>query len=140
MNESEEGRAELVVAGGDASELLQLAEEPFDVVALAIDGLGPTGSPLAVGLVGNVRNGTLSTDMRTNPIRIVALVGNDDGARLESFEQRLCAHDVVNLAGRDQEADRAAFRVDPCVDFRREPAAASADTTISTLFLTPEAC
>ena len=59
---------------------------------------------------------------------------------LEPFEQRLCAHHVVNLAGRDQETDRAAFGVDPRVDFRCEPASAVTDTTNSTLYLIPVAC
>ena len=78
--------------------------------------------------------------MRANPISIVAFVGNDDGALLKAVEQGLGAGNVVDLAGRDQEAERTAFRIDPRVDLRGEAAPASAHTTISTLFLTPEAC
>lgn len=78
--------------------------------------------------------------MGTNTVRIVAFVGNDHGTLLETGEQRFGAGDVVDLAGRDQEADWAAFRVDPRVDLRGEASSASAHTTISTLFLTPEAC
>ena len=55
-------------------------------------------------------------------------------------DQRLGTGDIMLVARRDQEADRAAFRVDPRVDLRGEAAAASPHTTISTLFLTPEAC
>ena len=78
--------------------------------------------------------------MRTNAIRIVAFVGNDDGALIEAVEQCLGAGDVMDLPGRNQEAERAAFRIDPRVDLRAEASSASAHTTISTLFLTPEAC
>ena len=78
--------------------------------------------------------------MVTNAIRIVAFVGNDEAALLKAIEQRLGAGDVMDLAGRDQEADRATFRIDPGVDFRGEASSASAHTTISTLFLAPEAC
>ena len=84
--------------------------------------------------VGNVGNGTLSSDMRANAIRIVAFVGNDDGALGEAVEQRLGAGHVMDLPGRNQEAERAAFRIDPRVDLRAEASSASAHTTISTLF------
>jgi len=110
------------------------------MVTLAVDELFPTELLVPVGPVGNVGNGTLSSDMRANAIRIVALIGNDDGALLKAVEQGLSAGDVMDFAGRDQQADRAAFRVDPRVDFRGEAASASAHTTISTVFLTPEAC
>lgn len=140
MNESEECRSELVVAGCDTSELLQLVEEAFDVVALAIDGFLPAEPLFSVGFIGDVGNCTLSSDVSTNAIGIVALVGDDDGARLESVEQGLGARHIVVLAGRDDQADRAAFRIDARVDFRGEAAPASAHTTISTLFFTPEAC
>ena len=140
MEESEECRTELVVAGCDAPELLQLVEEAFDVVALAIDDFLPPESLFAVGFVGNVGDRALITDVSTNTVGIVTLVGDDNGAGLEPFEQGLRAGHVVSLAGRDDQADRAAFRVDAGVDFRGEAAPASADTTISTLFFTPEAC
>ncbi|MDA9481411.1 hypothetical protein XI07_05195 [Bradyrhizobium sp. CCBAU 11445] len=89
MNESEERRAELIVAAGDASKLLQFVEEALSVVALAIDSLLPPEPLLPVGFVGNVGDRTLITDVRTNTIGIVAFVGDDDGARIESVEQGL---------------------------------------------------
>ena len=79
------------------------------MVALAVDGFLPSKLLLAMGTVGNVGNGTLSPDMRANAIRIVAFVGNDDGALLKALEQCFGAGDVMDLAGRDQEAERAAF-------------------------------
>jgi len=79
-------------------------------------------------------------DAGTDTIGVVALVGNDDGTMLDAFEQRLGMRHVVIVAGRDQELDRAALRIDARVDFRREAAAASPHTTISTFFSTPEAC
>lgn len=110
------------------------------MVALAINGLLPAEFLLPIGAVWNVGNGTLSSDMGTNAVRIVAFVGNDNGALLKTIEQGFGAGGVVDLAGRDQEADRAAFRVDPRVDLGGEASSASAHTTISTVFLTPEAC
>jgi hypothetical protein len=67
LDEGEERSAELVVAGCDAPDLLQLVEEALDEVVFAVDGLGPTELPLAVGPVGNDWNGALSPDVRANP-------------------------------------------------------------------------
>lgn len=80
------------------------------------------------------------TDARTDAVGIIALVGNDDCALLEPIEQRPSVADVVIVARRNQETDRAALRVDARVDLRGEATSASAHTTISTLFLGPEAC
>ena len=110
------------------------------MVALAVNSLLPTELLLPVGAVGNVGNGALGPDMRANPIRVVAFVGNDDGALLKAVEQLWSAGDVMDLTGRDQQADREAFRINPRVDFGGEASSASAHTTIPTLFLTPEAC
>jgi len=78
--------------------------------------------------------------MRADVVGVIGLVGNDDGTILEPIEQGVCARGVMRLARRDQEADRTAFRVDARVDLCGDAAAASAHTTISTLFLGPEAC
>ena len=122
------------------SELLQLVEEAVDEVALAVDRLVPAIFLLAIGAVRDVGNGALFADAGAHAVGVVALVGDHGRAGLEPSEQGLGARDVVVVAGRDQEADRPALAVDARVDFRREPTAASTDTTNSTLFLTPEAC
>jgi len=121
-------------------ELLQLVEEALDVVALAIDGLRPPVLGLPVGTVRDVGDRALISNAHADAVGIVALVGDDDGAFLQPVEQSRRKGGVVGLAWRDQEADRAAFRVDARVNFRGEASSASAHTTISTLFLTPEAC
>ena len=65
---------------------------------------------------------------------VITLVGDDDATFLEPVEQVFGADRIMIVARRDQEADRAAFRIDARVDFRREPASASTHTTISTFF------
>lgn len=45
-----------------------------------------------------------------------------------AVEQRLGAGHVMDLPGRDQEAERAAFRIDPRVDLLAEASSASAHT------------
>src|SRR5262245_18162574 len=110
------------------------------MVALTIKGLCPPGLPRAMRSAGDVGNGALSPDMGADSIRVVCFISDHNRTRLEPVEQGLGVGDVMGLAGRDQQAYRAAFRVDPCVDFRREATSASAHATISTLFFAPEAC
>lgn len=140
MDESHEGGAELVVASGDAPELLELVEEAFDMVALAIKCLGPTEALLAPDHVGDVGDGAACLDVNSQTIGVIGLVGDDDGAAGEIGQQRFGGGEVMGLTRRNQELERPALVVDPRVDFRCEATAASPHTTISTLFLTPEAC
>ena len=110
------------------------------MIALAVDRLFPTELLFPVGAVRNVGNRALFADARADAVGVIAFVGDDDGAPLKSDQQCFGANGVVVVARRNQETDRAAFRVDTCVDLRGEAASASAHTTISTLFLGPEAC
>ena len=78
----------------------------------------------------------LAADQCPDLVCIVGLVGNQDCELLEAVEQNLCASGVVTLAGRDQQADRAALRVDPRVDFRGE-ASSTSPTQPTPLFFHP---
>jgi len=78
--------------------------------------------------------------MSADSISVVGFISDHNRTRLEPVEQRLGVGDVMGLAGRDQQAYRAALRVDPGVNFGGEATSASAHATISTLFFAPEAC
>lgn len=80
MDESHEIGTELVVAGGDAPELFELVEEALDIVALAVECLGPTEALFAPDHVGNVGDGAASLDVDSQAIGVIGLVGDDDGA------------------------------------------------------------
>ena len=121
-------------------ELLQLVEEALDEIALAVDRLFPAVFLLAIGPVRDVGDCALLADAGAHAVGVVAFVRDDGRAGFKPLEQSFGRRDVVVVAGRDQEADRPAFGIDARVDFRREPAPASTDTTNSTLFFTPEAC
>ena len=56
----------------------------------------------------------LVTDVRADAVGVMAFVGDDDGARLETIERDFGGRHVVVVSRRDQEADRPAFRVDAC--------------------------
>lgn len=78
--------------------------------------------------------------MGTDAIRVVSFVSDYNRGRLEPIEEGFGVVEVMRLAGGNQQADRAAFGIDPRMDFRGEATPASAHATISTLFFAPEAC
>ena len=120
--------------------ILQFVEEALDAVPFSVERLLPAVLVIAIGAVRNVGDGALSTDARAHAVGLIALVGKEDGARLEPVEQGFRGSDVVIVAWGDQQLDRPALGVDTRVDLGREAASTSTDTTNSTLFLTPEAC
>lgn len=140
MYECEERDAELVIAGGDAPVLLQFVEEPLDQVALPIEPFAEWIQRFSVGFIGDVGRCPLRLDRSAYPVGVVTLVGEHNGSPLEVLQQISRAGRIVILAGRYQEAERAAFFVDERVDFRGEPASATTHATISTPFFAPEAC
>jgi len=110
------------------------------VVTLAIKSFSPPEALLAPDHVGNVGGGAARLDMGSQAIGIVGLVGDNDGVLTEVGQKRFGAGQIVGLARCDQDLDRPALVVDARMDFGREPSTASPQTTISTLFLTPDAC
>jgi hypothetical protein len=78
--------------------------------------------------------------MVPEPVGVIGLIGNKDRASLEVRQQRVGRHQIVDLTRSYQDLDRPPLAVDAGVNFGREPAATAAHATISTLFLTPEAC
>jgi hypothetical protein len=80
------------------------------------------------------------TERASRVERAQMLLGDNDGAAIDIGKKRFRASQVMGLARCNQELDWPASAVDPRVDFRREPTAASPHTAISTLFLTAETC
>jgi hypothetical protein len=140
LDHSEEVRGELVVAGGDTTEVFELAEEALDQVALPVEPLAKAGLPFAVGLGRDVWGGALMFDQRTDAIGIIGLVGEQDGARSELVEQPVGDLAVMCLAGGQAEPDREPLRIDDDVDLGREAAPAATETVICTPLFAVAAC
>jgi hypothetical protein len=62
LNHGKEVGGELVVASGNATEVLQLGEETLFEIALAVETLAEAGLPASVALWGDVGSGTLLLD------------------------------------------------------------------------------
>ena len=136
----EEVSCELVVSGGDGSEVLELVEEALDEVALAVD-VGIDGAlDLAVALGWDVRGGAVGRDKLEDGAGIVAAVGDGVARRGEAGEQRRDSRLVGGLARAEQEAQRQAPGIDDDVDLGAQSAPRSSDGVIRTPFFPPAAC
>src|SRR5215469_733907 len=81
--------AKLVIAGGDATELLDLVEEAFDMVALAIESFGAAEALLAPDHIGNVGGSRARLDLDTgSPTVVIVRFVSDDGGVLAEIGQK----------------------------------------------------
>lgn len=87
MDHGEEVGGELIVAGCDPPEMLQLGEVALDQVALAIEPLAEARLPAAVALRRDVGRGTLVLNQLADAVRVIGFVGQHDRARTEMVEQ-----------------------------------------------------
>ena len=65
------------------AEVLQLGEEAFDEVALAVEALAEARLPASVALRRNVGCGPLLLDQLTDPLGVIGFVSQHDGTRAE---------------------------------------------------------
>ena len=140
MDHREEVLGKLVVSGGDAAEVLELAEEAFDQVAFAIEPLAEAGFPFAIGFGGDVRHRTLRFDQVADTISVIGLVGKNDGTRIETIEQAECGGSVMGLPRCQTEPDREPLGIDNRVDLGREAASGATETMISIPLFAVAAC
>ena len=120
--------------------MLELAEEAFDLIALAVERLREAGPPLAVGLGRDVGNSALALDQVADGVAVISLVAQYDGARFEPIEQFQCGRRIVRLTRRQAEPEREALPVDDRVDLGRETASGATETMISTPLFAVAAC
>lgn len=82
MNERQERRSELVVSGGNASELLEPAEKAFDQIAIPVAMSVERAKFSAIGAQRDHRLSALRFDGRHKGVGFVTLVGDDITSRL----------------------------------------------------------
>ena len=126
--------------GGDAAEVLELAEEALDLIAFAVERLREAGLPLAVGLRRDIGDRALALDQFADGIAVVGLVAEHNGAWFELVEQRQRGGCIVRLARRQAKPDREALPIDDRVDLGREAAPRATETMISTPLFAVAAC
>jgi len=130
----EEIASELVISGGDASPVLDAAEEVFDFVPAPIDGLWTIGLLDCVAAAGNGRDRAIIGDLLARLLAVIGLVGRNEQRRSWGFENLGDNLAVMNLPAGEHKVQRPALAIDAGVDFCAAPAAADADCLI---FLPP---
>ena len=136
----EEVSGELVVARGDATEVLELVEEALDEIALSIEGAVDRALPLAVALGRDVCSRAVIGDQLQDGFGVVATVGDGVGSGLQALEQSRDRRLVGGLAWRDQQPDWQAAGIDDGVQLGAQSSTRTADGVIWAPFFPPAAC
>jgi len=139
VDASDEISGELVVACGDGAKVLEFIEEALDQVALAIKREVAGTRFLAVGFGWNHRRDVAPLERFDEGVGIEGLVAKQR-PWLDTFQQRLCASQIVCLASREHHLDRIAKRVDNSVDFGGQSAARAADRLLAVFLGAPALC
>ena len=140
MDGGEEVSGELIEARGDTSEVLELAEEALDEVALPID-LGIDGSlDLSVPLGGNAGHTACCRDQINDGAGIVSPVSDENLGRWQTGDQVGDGCLVGSLSGREHDADGQAILIDQGIDLGAQSSTRTADGVIRAPFLPPAAC
>ena len=140
MDHRKEVFGEFVVTGGDATEVLELAEEALDQVALAIEDLAEAGLPFAIGFGRNVRHRALRLDQVADAVGVIGFVGQDNGAGIEAIQQPIRRRSVMRLTCCQAEPDRQPLRIDKRVDPGRETTSGATEAEIQIPLFAVAAC
>lgn len=112
---------ELVVPGGDATEVFDLVEEAFDQVAIFVDH-SVEAAPLGCCRASrDHRNRAGCSNGIHGALAIIAFVGQNPVCA-QPFEQWLDLGDVIALSTRENEANRIAQRIGCGMDLGAQPA------------------
>lgn len=119
---------QLVVAGGDTTEILEAIEGGLDAPAFAVAALVVADLPLAAALAWDDRRDALSPQVGSEPIGVVALVGGQATDPTGSLsEHGWGGGNVAGVARRQQEDAGAAEDIGEDVDLGRLAPARRAD-------------
>jgi len=136
----QEVASELVVAGRDASEVLELVEEALDEIAMPVDVRIDRAADAHVALAGDVSVGAVRFDDLDDGASEVATVGHDVARQAKALEQLGRGGLVGCLARREYQANRQTAGVDDGVDFCGQSSTRTANGVIRAPFFPPAAC
>ena len=130
---------EAVVSGGNSAKVLETPEHTLDGVAIAVEPRGEAVLPSSIGFGRDVRRDAIALDLATDGVAVIPLVAVQDFGAGHLIEQHIGGGAVGDLAAGQQKRDRAAEAIGQRVDFRRPPAAGTADRLREFPPLPPEA-
>lgn len=109
---------ELVVAGGDAPEILEAAECIFDEMAVAVSRFVEPDLFLAVAASGDDRPGLLAPQARAKCVAVIALVGDQRADARPILHEQLGGLDGAGIAGREAQREGPPDHICGRMDFR----------------------
>lgn len=124
-----------VVAGCDASPVLELGEQVLDLVALAIERPIVVVWDFAASARGDARFDASCSEFGSEPCTVVAAIGDEMGGWRKGVEHETGTLVVAHLAFRQEQDDRPAVTVADGVELGVQPALGSPDTTGNIPFL-----
>ncbi len=128
------------MADRDASEVLELVEETFHEVALAVEVMGYRAPLPAVPLGQDVAARAMVGNAFEDAAGVIAAVGDGVPGQLKAVKEGRHGSIVGGLARGEREAARQAKAVDDDVDFGARPASRASDGVIRTPFFPPATC
>ena len=135
MDHRREARVSFVVAGGDAAELLDLAEEVFDQVTPLVDLEVARDCSDPIGFGRDHGNRASIGQVGADRVAVKSLVG-EKSAEIEVCQKRSDTSAVMSLSRQPDEPHEIAQRIDPGDDLSRQAAAGAPDG----LILSPPLC
>jgi len=127
LNSCEEVCSELVVASGDAPEVLETTKHALDGIAVAVEEGAEAAFPSAIFLKRDVRYGTAAFDQAANGVCVIGFVGEHKSTFGHGPEQRQSLRCVGGIAAGEQKGERTAAAVAQRMDFGVPSAPAHAD-------------
>lgn len=140
MEGGEEVRCGLEVARGDAAEVFEAVEEPFDPVALAVEVPVHASHHPDVRLARDMCRRTARLDGGDDRLSEVAPVADDVAGQSERRDKRRRGGLVRGLAGRQEQPNRQAATVHDRMDLGRQASTGETDGVILAPFFPPAAC
>ena len=126
-----------VEAGCDGAIVLQSVEEALDAVSQFVGEGAEHWRIDAIGFWPDVRIASLTCDLRTQRIAVVAAIGEQHALLAEQAQHFGGVGSVVRLPLAQLDLDGETVRIDERVDFGREPAAGTAHATATAAFFSP---
>ncbi len=114
-------------------------KEPLDQISLAIHPWREREDVLTVGFGWNIGPDFPFCCCLADRIGIISFVRKQRAACLDAFNETLGLRAICNLSAGQAKIDRAAFRINNCVDFACEAAAGTSHATIVGIPLFPVA-
>ena len=122
MDAGEEVGGELVIAGGQATEVFETAEHALDGVSALVEGGAEAAFPAPGHFGGDVGRCALTFDQLADRVGVVGAVGQDYAALGQAREQGLGGSAVGGLTRRQEEGERTALTVCKRVELGVAPA------------------